>query len=49
MLYYEQGTPSKAFGRDEIKKALFETFDRLGPRKKVLAIQIGRASCRERV
>ncbi|MDR0572806.1 MAG: lactate racemase domain-containing protein [Tannerella sp.] len=38
MLYYEQGAPSKAFGRDEIKKALFETFDRLGPRKKILAI-----------
>ena len=38
MLYYEQGAPTKAFGRDEIKKALFDTFDRLGPRKKVLAI-----------
>ena len=38
MLYYEQGAPTKAFGRDEIKKALFETFDRFGPRKKVLAI-----------
>ena len=38
MLYYEQGAPTKAFGRDEIRKALFEAFDRLGPRKKVLAI-----------
>ncbi|MDR0394028.1 MAG: lactate racemase domain-containing protein [Tannerella sp.] len=38
MLYYEQGAPAKTFGRDEIKKALFDTFDRLGPRKKVLAI-----------
>ena len=38
MLYYEQGAPTKAFGREEIKKALFEAFDRLGPRKKVLAI-----------
>jgi nickel-dependent lactate racemase len=38
MLYYEQGAPAKAFGHDEIKKALFDTFDRLGPRKKVLAI-----------
>lgn len=38
MLYYGQGAPSKAFGHDEIKKALFETFDRLGPKKKVLAI-----------
>ena len=38
MLYYEQGAPSKAFSHDEIKKALFDTFDKLGPRKKVLAI-----------
>lgn len=38
MLYYQQGSPSKAFGKDEIKKALFETFDKLGPKKKVLAI-----------
>ena len=38
MLYYEQGAPDKAFCRDEIKKALFETFDKLGPKKKVLAI-----------
>ena len=38
MLYYKQGAPKKAFGRDEIKKALFETFDRIGPKKKVLAI-----------
>ena len=38
MLYYGQGAPNKAFGRDEIKKALFETFDRLGVRKNVLVI-----------
>lgn len=38
MLFYEQGNPKKAFGHNEIKKALFETFDRLGPRKKVLVI-----------
>jgi Uncharacterized conserved protein len=38
MLYYEQGAPTKAFGRDEIKKALYEAFDRLGPRNKVLVI-----------
>ncbi|MDR1223824.1 MAG: lactate racemase domain-containing protein [Tannerella sp.] len=38
MLHYEQGAPTKAFSREEIKKALFETFDRLGPKKKVLAI-----------
>ncbi|MDR1381485.1 MAG: lactate racemase domain-containing protein [Tannerella sp.] len=38
MLYYGQGAPAKAFGGEEIKKALFETFDKLGDRKKVLAI-----------
>ena len=38
MLYYEQGAPTKAFAHDEIKKVLFETFDRLGERKKVLVI-----------
>lgn len=38
MLYYGQGAPAKAFGHDEIKKALFDTFDRLGARKKVLVI-----------
>ena len=38
MLYYEQGAPKKAFGHEEIKKVLFETFDRLGERKKVLVI-----------
>ena len=38
MLYYEQGAPTKAFGRDEIKKVLFDTFDLLGPRNKVLVI-----------
>ena len=38
MLYFGNGAPSKAFGRDEIKKTLFDTFDRLGDRKKVLVI-----------
>ncbi|MDR1723910.1 MAG: lactate racemase domain-containing protein [Tannerella sp.] len=38
MLYYQQGARNKAFGHDEIKKILFETFDRLGTRRKVLAI-----------
>ena len=38
MLYYGQGAPAKAFGHDEIKKALFDTFDRLGTRKKVLVV-----------
>ena len=38
MLYFGQGAPTKAFGRDEIKKALFDTFDQLGERKNVLVI-----------
>ncbi len=38
MLYYGQGAPTKAFGSDEIKKALFDAFDRLGKKKKVLVI-----------
>ena len=38
MLYYGQGAPNKTFGREEIKKALFETFGRLGMRKNVLVI-----------
>jgi nickel-dependent lactate racemase len=38
MLYYSKGSKNKAFGHEEIKKALFETFDTLGERKKVLVI-----------
>ena len=38
MLFFGQGAPGKAFGRDEIIKTLFEVFDGLGPRKKALVI-----------
>ncbi|MDR3250075.1 MAG: lactate racemase domain-containing protein [Tannerella sp.] len=38
MLLYGQGAPTKSFGCDEIKQALFDAFDRLGTRRKVLAI-----------
>ena len=38
MLYYGNGAPDKAFGREEIKKTLFDIFDRLGDRKKALVI-----------
>ncbi|MDR1602230.1 MAG: lactate racemase domain-containing protein [Tannerella sp.] len=38
MLYFEKGSPSLALGGEDLKKAVFETFDRLGPKKKVLAI-----------
>ncbi|MDR2680900.1 MAG: lactate racemase domain-containing protein [Tannerella sp.] len=38
MLYYGQGAPAKAFSSEEIKTALFKTFDKLGAKKKVLAI-----------
>ncbi|MDR0757224.1 MAG: lactate racemase domain-containing protein [Tannerella sp.] len=38
MLYFEKGSPALALGGEDLKKAVFETFDRLGPKKKVLAI-----------
>ena len=38
MLYFEKGSPDCAFSREEIKQALFSVFDKLGPRRKVLAI-----------
>lgn len=38
MIYYEQGAPDKAFGHDELKQAVFSILDRLGERRKVLAI-----------
>jgi nickel-dependent lactate racemase len=38
MLYFEKGSPTLALGGEDLKKAVFETFDRLGQKKKVLAI-----------
>jgi len=38
MLYFEQGYPEYAFRSEEIKEIVFATLDKLGPRKKVLAI-----------
>ncbi|MDR2042009.1 MAG: lactate racemase domain-containing protein [Tannerella sp.] len=38
MLYFEKGSPALALGGEELKKAVFEAFDKLGPKKKVLAI-----------
>lgn len=38
MLYHEQGSPTKAFGHDELREIVFSVFDRLGKRKKVLVI-----------
>ncbi|MDR1746416.1 MAG: lactate racemase domain-containing protein [Tannerella sp.] len=38
MIYYEKGAPEHAFGREELKAAVFAAFDKLGPRRKVLAI-----------
>jgi nickel-dependent lactate racemase len=38
MLYFEKGSPEVAFSSDELRKAVFAAFDKLGPRKKVLAI-----------
>ena len=38
MLYYARGSKTEKLGFEEIKHALFETLDQIGPRKKVLAI-----------
>ena len=38
MLYFEKGSPTLALGGEDLKKAVFETFDKLGPKRKVLAI-----------
>ena len=38
MLYFSRGNKEKAFTANEIKEALFETFDKMGVRKKALVI-----------
>src|ERR1035437_5899826 len=38
MLYYEIGSVSHELSAEDLKKGLFEAFDKMGPRKKVLAI-----------
>jgi hypothetical protein len=38
MLYFEKGFPDYAFRPDELKSIVFDTLDRLGEKKKVLAI-----------
>ena len=38
MLYFEKGSPHYAFSSDELKNVVFATLDKLGTRKKVLAI-----------
>jgi len=38
MLYFEKGSADYAFSHEELKKAVFEIFDRLGKRNKVLVI-----------
>jgi nickel-dependent lactate racemase len=38
MLYFEKGAPDCAFRPAELKEAVFAAFDRLGPKRKVLAI-----------
>jgi nickel-dependent lactate racemase len=38
MLYFEKGSPDCVFRPEEIKSAVFTALDKLGPRKKVLAI-----------
>jgi nickel-dependent lactate racemase len=38
MIYFEKGNPDFAFTHDELKKSVFATFDKLGPKQKVLVI-----------
>ncbi len=38
MIYYAQGSETKSFSKEALKKALSETLGKLGPRNKVLAI-----------
>jgi nickel-dependent lactate racemase len=38
MLFFSRGSVSQAFTPDEVRQALFDSFDRLGKRKRVLAI-----------
>ena len=38
MIYYEKGSPEKEFSQSELKEALFKALDKIGSRKKVLAI-----------
>ncbi|MDR3252385.1 MAG: lactate racemase domain-containing protein [Tannerella sp.] len=38
MIYFEKGARNFAFGHEEIKKALFEAFDKLGDRQRVFVI-----------
>ncbi len=38
MLYYARGNARDTLGEDDLRKGLFETLDRLGPRRRVLAV-----------
>ena len=38
MIYYAKGSENSALSHDEIKQALFETYDKLGAKNKVLAL-----------
>jgi nickel-dependent lactate racemase len=38
MIYYQQGSVDKEFSAEELKTAMFEAFDKLGVRKKVIAV-----------
>jgi nickel-dependent lactate racemase len=38
MIFFEKGCPDYAFSSEEIKEVVFATLDKLGPKKKVLAI-----------
>jgi nickel-dependent lactate racemase len=38
MLYFEKGSPDFAFGKEELKQAIFSIFDKIGRKEKVLVI-----------
>lgn len=38
MLYYSKGTPTTSINSEELKQAVFETLDKLGAKRKVLAL-----------
>ncbi|MEN6324064.1 MAG: lactate racemase domain-containing protein [Proteiniphilum sp.] len=38
MIYYENGSSQTNLSRDDLKKGLYEAFDRLGERQKILAV-----------
>jgi hypothetical protein len=38
MIYYEKGSTNTVLGEEDLKQGLYEALEKLGPRKKVLAV-----------